>query len=204
MDAFPQFLADYHDRLVAALRRVDPTRLEAILEVLLRVSRSGGTVYVAGNGGSASLSDHSACDLSKGTHVDGHPPLRTVSLASNAALITAIANDVAYDQVFRKQLEYFLRDGDAVLLVSASGSSPNVVEACRYARKRGVPTLAFVGFDGGELGRIADHVIHVEVDNYGIVEDVHQGLMHVLSQYVARVRMQSSPGAGLSSARDQA
>jgi D-sedoheptulose 7-phosphate isomerase len=188
MQDFAQFLTEYHDRLVAAVRRVDPRRLEAVLEVLLGVSRRGGTVYVAGNGGSASLSDHSACDLSKGTHVDGHPPLRTVSLASNAALITAIANDVAYDQIFRKQLEYYLRDGDAVLLVSASGSSPNVVEACRYAKKRGVPTLAFVGFDGGELKRIADHAIHVEVENYGIVEDVHQGLMHVLSQYVARVR----------------
>jgi len=102
--------------------------------------------------------------------------------------VTAIANDVAYDQVFRKQLEYFLRDGDAVLLVSASGNSPNVVEACRYAKKRGVPTLAFVGFDGGELKRIVDHAIHVDVDNYGITEDVHQGLMHILSQYVARTR----------------
>ena len=192
MADFAQFLADYHDRLVSAQRRVDPARLEAVLEVLLGVSRRGGTVWVAGNGGSASLSDHSACDLSKGTHVDGHPPLRTVSLASNAALITAIANDVAYDQIYRKQLEYYLREGDAVLLVSASGSSPNVVEACRYAKKRGVPTLAFVGFDGGELKRIADHVMHVEVANYGIVEDVHQGLMHVLSQYVARVRARSA------------
>lgn len=188
MPDFPQFLADYHERLIAALRRVDPKDLGTILEVLLAVAQGGGTVYVAGNGGSASLSDHSACDVSKGTHVDGHPPLRMVSLASNAALITAIANDVSYDQVFRKQLEYFLCEGDAVLLVSASGSSPNVVEACRYARKRGIPTLAFVGFDGGELKRIADHAIHVAVDNYGIVEDVHQGLMHILSQYVAHVR----------------
>jgi len=188
MDDFAQFVTDYHDRLVAAVRRVDPTALRRLLDVLLAVSGRGGTVYVAGNGGSAALADHSACDLSKGAHVDGHTPLRTVSLASNAALITAIANDVAYDQIFRKQLEYYLRDGDAVLLVSASGSSPNVVEACSYAKKRGVPTLAFVGFDGGELKRIADHVIHVEVDNYGIVEDVHQGLMHIVSQYVARVR----------------
>ena len=188
MEDFPKFVTDYHERLVAAVGRVDPDRLREVLDVLLDVSRRDGTVYVAGNGGSAALSDHSACDLSKGAHADGHTPLRTVSLASNAALITAIANDIAYDQVFRKQLEYCLRDGDAVLLVSASGSSPNVVEACRYAKKRGVPTLAFVGFDGGELKRIADYAIHVEVDNYGIVEDVHQGLMHILSQYVARAR----------------
>ncbi|MEZ4281097.1 MAG: SIS domain-containing protein [Myxococcota bacterium] len=206
MDDFAQFMAAYHDRLVGALRRIDAKRLETILEVLLGVSRGGGTVYVAGNGGSASLSDHSACDLSKGTHVDGHPALRTVSLASNAALITAIANDVAYDQIFRKQLEYYLRDGDAVLLVSASGSSPNVVEACRYARKRGVPTLAFVGFDGGELLGIADHAIHVAVDDYGVVEDVHQGLMHVLSQWVARIRSQGAADAAAAprAGRDQA
>lgn len=188
MSDFEQFVSDYHDRLIRALRSVDRTALAGVLEVVLAVAARGTTLYVAGNGGSASLADHSACDLAKGTHGDGHPPLRAVSLASNAAMITAIANDVAYDMIYRRQLEIYLRDGDAVLLVSASGSSPNVVEACRYAKKRGAATIAFVGFDGGELKRIADHVVHVPVDDYGVAEDVHQGLMHVLSQYVAGTR----------------
>lgn len=188
MSELDRFVLDYQERLSAALRALDRRALHDVLEVLLAVSTRGGTLWVAGNGGSAALSDHTACDLAKGTHADGHPPLRAVSLASNAALITAIANDIAYDQIYRKQLEYQLREGDAVLLISASGSSPNVVEACRYARKRGAPTVAFVGFDGGELARLAEHVLHVRVDNYGLAEDVHQAVMHMLSQYVAQAR----------------
>lgn len=188
MDDFQHFVTGYYETFLDVLRRVEADQLRGILDLLLDVADRGTTVYVAGNGGSASISDHTACDLSKGTHADGHAPIRTVSLASNAAMITAIANDVAYDQIYRKQLEFYLRDGDAVLLVSASGNSPNVVEACRYARKQGTPTMAFVGFEGGELKRIADHVVHVEVENYGMAEDAHQSIMHVLSQYIAHQR----------------
>lgn len=188
MQDFDAFVSDYQARLTQALQQIDRAALARVLEALLALVDRGGTLWVAGNGGSASLSDHAACDLAKGTHADGHAPLRAISLASNAAMITAIANDVAYDQVYRRQLEIQLREGDALLLVSASGSSPNVVEACRYARKRGVPTIAFVGFQGGTLARLADHVVHVPAENYGISEDVHQALMHVLSQFIARER----------------
>lgn len=188
MHDFDRFVTEYQDRLTTALRQIDRAALREVLDVLLAMVARGGTLYVAGNGGSAALSDHASCDLVKGTFEDGHPPLRAVSLASNTALITAIANDIAYDQVYRKQLEYQVRDGDAVLLISASGNSPNVLEACRYARKRGLPTIAFVGFAGGELSRIADHVLHVAVENYGISEDVHQAVMHMLSQFVAGSR----------------
>lgn len=188
MREFDDFVSEYQARLTNALQQIDRAALRRVLDVLLVLVSRGGTLWVAGNGGSASLSDHAACDLAKGTHADGHAPLRAVSLASNGALITAIANDLAYDQVYRKQLEIQLREGDAVLLISASGNSPNVLEACRYARKRGAPTVAFVGFQGGELARLADHVVHVPVENYGISEDVHQALMHILSQFIARQR----------------
>ena len=188
MQDFDQFVTEYQNRLTHALCQIDRSALRGVLEVLLGVATRGATLYVAGNGGSAALSYHAACDLGKGTFEDGHPPLRTCSLASNAALLTAIANDIGYDQVYRKQLEYQARDGDAVLLISASGNSPNVLEACRYARKRGLPTIAFVGFQGGQLARIAEHVVHVPVENYGISEDVHQATMHILGQYVARMR----------------
>lgn len=194
MDEFERFVDDYRARLSDALAALDPVALMAVRAVLLRVAEQGATLWVAGNGGSASLSDHAACDLTKGTHADGHPPLRSLSLAANTATLTAIANDVAYDQVYRKQLEYQLREGDVVLLVSASGNSPNVVEACRHARKLGVETIAFVGFQGGELARLADHVVHVAVENYGIVEDVHQAVMHMLSQFIARERRPGPSG----------
>jgi phosphoheptose isomerase len=188
MNDFQRFVAGYYARFIETLQSFDRSELDAILGVLLRLAEGGGTLWVAGNGGSAAIADHTACDVSKGTHREGQPPLRSISLASNGPMLTAIGNDIAFDQIFRRQLELYLQPGDAVMLVSSSGNSPNVVEACRYANTRGIPTIAFVGFDGGELKRLADHAIHVEIDNYGISEDIHQSLMHVLSQYIASQR----------------
>ena len=99
-------------------------------------------------------------------------------------MLTALANDISYDAVFSEQLKYYLTDKDAVLVVSSSGNSPNVVNACAYAKDQGVPTIAFVGFKGGKLAEIADTVVHIAVDNYGIVEDTHQSLIHMLTQYM--------------------
>jgi phosphoheptose isomerase len=202
MNEFQQFVSGYYVRFIEALERFDRTKLDAILTLWLRIAEQGGTLWIAGNGGSASISDHTACDVSKGTHRRGAPPIRAISLASNAAMLTAIGNDIAFDQVFRKQLEVYLQPGDAVMLISSSGNSPNVVEACRYAKEQGVPTIAFVGFDGGALKAMADHVIHIEVDNYGIAEDTHQSLIHVLTQYIAGARHPESKS--VSADQDQA
>jgi D-sedoheptulose 7-phosphate isomerase len=184
MSDIAQFVEDYYRRFTEVLSTFDQSSHGDIVEVLLRVSEAGGTLWVAGNGGSAAIADHTVCDASKGTYVEGQTPLRSVSLSANGPMITALANDIGYDVVFSEQLRYYLEDDDALLVVSSSGNSPNVVEACKYARERGVPTIAFVGFRGGELARLADHVVHVPVDNYGMAEDTHQSLMHVLTQYL--------------------
>jgi phosphoheptose isomerase len=183
-EPFDQFVRQYYERFAAALLDFDKGPLARVLEVLDQVTARGGVMWVAGNGGSAAISDHTVCDTTKGTHVHGKPPVRSISLASNGPMLTALANDIAYDQVFAEQLRFYLGPNDAVLLVSSSGNSPNVVEACRYANERGVPTVAFVGFRGGKLAELAKHVVHVPVDNYGIVEDAHQSVIHVLTQYM--------------------
>jgi D-sedoheptulose 7-phosphate isomerase len=196
MADFRDFVDDYYRRFAEVLAAFDRAPMEGVLEVLQRTRDNGGTVWVAGNGGSAAIADHSVCDATKGTHVEGQPPLRTISLSSNPAMLTAISNDIGYEDVFRRQLSYYLKPNDAVLLVSSSGNSPNVVEACRYAKGRGIPTIAFVGFDGGALRELADHAVWIPVDNYGIVEDTHQSLVHVITQYLfarAKAADQSSP-----------
>jgi len=99
-------------------------------------------------------------------------------------MLTALGNDISYDDVFSEQLKYYLKDEDALLVVSSSGNSPNVVKAVEQATAAGVPTIAFVGFKGGKLKEIAQHVVHIEVENYGIVEDTHQSLIHALTQYM--------------------
>lgn len=184
MQDFDDFAAFYYKRFAETLLSFDKAPLAEVLAVFDRVIVAGGTVWVAGNGGSAAIADHTVCDSSKGTHVPGQPPFRTISLASNVPMLTALANDISYDAVFSEQLKYYLTEKDAVLVVSSSGNSPNVVNACAYAKEHGVPTIAFVGFKGGKLAEIADTVVHIAVDNYGIVEDTHQSLIHMLTQYM--------------------
>jgi phosphoheptose isomerase len=181
---FDAFITSYYDRFARALLDFDKGPMREVLAVFDKVIAQGGIVWVAGNGGSAAIANHTVCDCSKGTHVEGHPPFRTVSLASNVEMLTAIGNDISYDAVFSEPLKYYLTDKDALLVVSSSGNSPNVVKACEYANARGVPTVAFVGFKGGKLKDIATHVVHIAVDNYGIVEDTHQSLIHALTQYM--------------------
>jgi phosphoheptose isomerase len=178
------FLTTYYERFAQALLDFDKGPLSDVLAVFDRLAATGGILWVAGNGGSAAIADHTVCDCTKGTHVEGRPPLKTISLASNVAMLTALGNDIAYEAVFAEQLRYYLTERDAVLLVSSSGNSPNIVRGCEYANGRGVPTIGFVGFKGGRLGEIARHVVHVPVDNYGIVEDIHMSLVHVLTQYM--------------------
>ena len=201
MIEFREFAADYFERFRAVIERFPKEPLEQALNLIEGVRTRGGTLWVAGNGGSAAISDHLVCDATKGTHVHGMPPLRAISLASNNALLTALANDMSYGEVFRLQLEYYLRPEDAVLLISSSGNSPNVVAACEAAKAFGVPTLALVGFDGGKLRGLADVVVWVPVDNYGITEDIHQGIMHCLTQFMRARAEADSPAAARSVAR---
>lgn len=184
MADFEDFIASYYARFAEALLAFDKGPMTDILAVFDDVIAKGGTLFIAGNGGSAAIADHTVCDCSKGTHVEGHPPFRTLSLASNVPMLTALGNDISYDAVFSEQLKYYLTERDALLVVSSSGNSPNVVEACKFANDLGVPTIAFVGFKGGKLKELAQHVVHIEVDNYGIVEDTHQSLIHAMTQYM--------------------
>lgn len=183
-DDLGAFVTDYYRRFAETIQAFELGPLADVQAVIDDVRKAGGTLWVAGNGGSAAIADHIVCDCAKGTYVEGQPPLRTVALTSNGPILTALGNDISYDTVFSEQLKYYLTDKDALLVVSSSGNSPNVVNACAYANERGVPTIAFVGFKGGKLKDIARHVMHVEADNYGIVEDMHMSFIHVLTQYM--------------------
>lgn len=179
-----RFADEYFGNFATVVGGLSREPLDKVVDILDEVRLHGGTLWVAGNGGSAAISEHLVCDYTKGTHVSGMGALRTISLASNGALLTALANDVDYGQVYRVQLEYYLQPDDAVLLISSSGNSPNVVAACEYARERGIPTIAFVGFDGGKLRALADVAVWVPIHNYGICEDAHQAVMHCITQYM--------------------
>ena len=182
--SFAHFVDDYYRSFADAIRSLDTQPLQEGMDVFDQVAAAGGILWMAGNGGSAGIANHAVCDCSKGAYVEGRPPLRTQSLSANTPMLTALGNDISYDDVFSEQLKFYLTDKDALLVVSSSGNSPNVVKACEYANAKGVPTIAVVGFSGGRLKEIASHVVHVDVQNYGIVEDIHMSFIHVLTQYM--------------------
>lgn len=187
-DTLDSYFESYQGGLRQALASVDRTQLNKAYQVMKAASKSGNTIFVAGNGGSAAISDHLCCDWMKGTSHEQHKHLKVVSLVSNTSLVTALANDFGYERVFALQVDMLAAAGDVLVLISSSGKSPNIIAALEAAEKRGVTTIGMSGFAGGPLRERASVALHVDFSNYGIVEDAHQILMHNLAQYLASER----------------
>jgi D-sedoheptulose 7-phosphate isomerase len=175
---------DYIGRLQNALAALPRERLTQLGEVLLTAYRNDKQVFTVGNGGSSSTASHMAADLAKNTIGPNHKRFRVTSLADNTSIITALANDFGYDRVFSEQLKNVLDAGDVLIVISASGNSPNVLQAIHYARLQSVETIALLGFDGGEAAGLVDIPIVVRSPDYGIIEDVHLAINHMLVEYL--------------------
>ena len=184
---------DYFSDYIAQYRRggesVDPQQIDRAAELLLDAYKAGRWTFCCGNGGSAAISNHLLCDHVKGVQTDTDVVPRVVSLSANLEIITAIANDIDYDDVFLYQLRSLGRPGDVLISISSSGNSENIVRAVAWAKENGLSTIAMTGFSGGRSADLADINIHVEADNYGVSEDLHQSVMHVLAQYLRQAQM---------------
>jgi D-sedoheptulose 7-phosphate isomerase len=171
------------DYLLAAqdvLARVDHAIVDRMVGVIWRGYEQGRTLFVFGNGGSAALASHFACDIGKGTIAGKRKRLKTVALTDNVALITAWANDKAYDTIFAEQLESLAEKGDMVLAISGSGNSPNVIRGLEAARRIGAETLVLTGFEGGRAKALADLCLVVPSDSMQLIEDAHLCATHAI------------------------
>jgi D-sedoheptulose 7-phosphate isomerase len=180
--AIAAVLEDHIEDVRTALARIPTRAVERVVEIILDAYGRNRHVYIVGNGGSAATATHFACDLSKATIVEGRARLRVTSLTDNVALLTAWANDTSYENVFAEQLCNLLNAGDVVIAISASGNSPNVLNAIAAARGLGAVTVALVGFGGGALMTAVDSAVHVESHSYGVVEDCHLVLEHAITE----------------------
>lgn len=188
MTTIGAFLEGYAGRLHQALGAVDAHALDNARKAVELAGERGNHIYAIGNGGSAVIPDHLCCDWPKGTHTSNCKMIVSSSLAANMPLYSAIANDFEFAEVFARQIEYFGKPGDVLLAISSSGKSENILRAVRRAGQMGMVAIGLSGFSGGELRRIADVSLHVPADNYGIVEDAHQALVHVIAQFIAARR----------------
>jgi len=166
---------------------VPVANIERAVQTLYAAYRAGRKVLIVGNGGSASTASHMACDLSKnifGQFLGTSEPtgrFKVLSLTDNVPVMTAWANDTAYDRIFVEQVRTFIDPGDVLIAITGSGNSPNVVNATLLAQSLGATTIALLGFDGGKLATLADIPLIVASDDYGPIEDIHLMLNHLMT-----------------------
>lgn len=179
----------YFERVREAAASVDGANLREAAVILTRAHSRGSMVYSCGNGGSAAIANHLVCDHCKLVQTDTNLRPRIYSLSTTVEMITAIGNDLSYKEVFAYQLRSLARPGDVLITISSSGDSDNIVRAAQWAKDNGLEVISMTGFAGGRSAKIADVNLHVAADNYGVIEDVHQSLMHILAQYIRQSHM---------------
>jgi D-sedoheptulose 7-phosphate isomerase len=149
-----------------------------VADALWDAYRQNRAVFLFGNGGSAALASHSACDFGKGTAINGNRRFRVLSLTDNVPLMTAWANDHGYEDIFAEQLKGFVQEDDVVFAISGSGNSPNVLNGLRLARDMGARTIGLTGFQGGNMKPLCDLCVVIPSDNMQIIEDFHVSVTH--------------------------
>lgn len=172
----------YIARMSEAASKVNQEPLDRLLHVLID-SVVNSRIFVCGNGGSASTAEHFSVDFTTGSRRFGRG-LAVTCLSSNTSILTQIANDLDYSKIFAAQIELEAKEGDLLVVFTASGNSPNVISAISQASSQGLMTVAFTGFDGGTVKERVDIAIHVETPKgeYGLVEDIHLSLTHYLAE----------------------
>jgi D-sedoheptulose 7-phosphate isomerase len=183
-----QLATDFLQAFELLLARIDVDSIDRIVRRLQTARDNEATIYFAGNGGSAATASHWVNNLGQATKRSGRKPMRVMSLSDNVSWLTALANDEGYDRVFCGQLENFAKLGDVLIVISASGNSPNLVNAVEQARRRGLVTIGFLGFDGGVLKNKVDEVLWLPTAKgaYGLVESGHSLLCHIVTDCLAR------------------
>lgn len=181
------YMAKYGCYLSKLLSNLDYNSVTQVADCFLTAREHSSTIFFVGNGGSAATASHFAQDLAEVGRKVGRPGFKTISLVDNVPYITALANDYGYESIFTWQMAELFKEGDVLVTISASGNSPNIINAAECAKKLGGVIIGFVGFDGGKLKELCDYVIHVRTrrGEYGPVEDTHMILDHMITTYLS-------------------
>ena len=182
------FSKSYLEYVTSVLNNISLSDIERFVGVLLEARNKESKIFFIGNGGSAATASHFANDIAIGTRTF-EKPFRAISLCDNQAVITAIANDDGYEEIFSQQLQVLLKKQDVVVAISASGNSPNLLCAIDTAKKMSAITVGISAFDGGKMKEMVDFSVHVptEKGEYGPAEDSHMILDHLVSNYLMRL-----------------
>jgi len=177
---------NYFNRLQEYTKLLDKKKIVSLVDKIDQIRKNDGTIFLAGNGGSATTASHFVADLGVGSLLRKNPT-KALSLTENTAVITAVSNDQAYLNVFERQLELLGSSSDLLVVISASGNSQNIIQAIKRAEILGMQVFSLTGFDGGKVKNLTqDFNIHVEtpIGQYGLVEDIHLTICHIVTECI--------------------
>jgi len=178
--ATTDYVRAYIGRLESVLKSLDPKQIARVGELLTIARQEGKQVFLCGNGGSAALASHLAVDLGKGCSRNREKRFRVLSLTDNVPWMTALSNDISYDDVFVEQLKNYAEKGDLLIAISGSGNSKNVLKALQYANQIGCHTVGISGFAGGKLKEMVQDHVHIKAEHMGLIEDGQMIVGHIL------------------------
>lgn len=176
---------DYYSFLERGYNSINTSKLTQVVNILDKAYRNPKKkILVCGNGGSAALANHFACDHQKILNETNSLKPFLISLSSNPALMTAISNDNKYQDVFSDQIDQIGNKNDILITISSSGKSPNIINAIKSAKRKKIKTISLTGFDGGLSKKLSEFNLHIESQNYGIIESLHHTIMNLISQFL--------------------
>jgi len=176
-----EYLSNYSTEIAEKLLKTDFELLEKIIQRLIETKGKGGTIFTAGNGGSAATASHMANDFTKGCRVHNREGFKIICLADSTPIVTCLANDFSYEDIFSIPLRTQGKRGDVLVVFSGSGNSPNIVKAVETAKEMNIFTIGFSGRDGGKLAGLCDLLLIAPTDNMEQLEDMHMIYEHAMS-----------------------
>jgi len=190
------FYDDYINNITITSRYINYIEIEKIADIILETIKANNTIYVAGNGGSNCIANHLQVDFIKGISTNTNLFPKVISLSNNDALASAISNDIDYNDIFSYQLKKNIKEKDLFIAISSSGNSKNIINGLKEAKKEKAKTILFCGFEGGESIEICDYKAYFPINNYGVVEDLSQIIMHIIAQFI-RMKNLNNPTSTL-------
>lgn len=185
---YKQAIEEYIQEEIDVLQSLDLSEINETMNLLEENRKSSGKIYICGNGGSAATASHFVCDFDKGVSMGLQQKYRFECLSDNIPVLTAVANDISYNECFSFQIEAKITERDILIAISGSGNSESVIQAVKTANRAGATTIAIYGYDGGELKKLAKQSIHVRVNDMQICEDIHMILDHLMMRVLVRSR----------------
>lgn len=173
-------IQNYLNKEIEVIKRLNLDDIDKAIEAIWMAYEREASIFIFGNGGSAATASHYVCDFNKGISEHKNNKFNLVCLNDNTSMITAIANDISYDEIFRFQLQNKLKPTDLIIAISGSGNSKNIINAVEFAKEIGTPVVGITGYDGGILKQLSDYHMDTAIDDMQISEDIHMIFDHLM------------------------